>query len=95
MQHHGAGLRRLTGDDELVDALLKDYRTADLSGPNQAMLDYVAVLTREPWTVERSHIDALRQAGFDDRAILDICQIAAYYAYVNRTADGLGVELET
>ena len=58
------------------------------------MLDYAAKLTREPWKVEAADIDRLKQVGFDDRAILDICQITAYYAYVNRMADGLGVELE-
>lgn len=58
------------------------------------MLDYVAKLTREPWTIEAEDVEALRTAGFGDRAILDICQITAYYSYVNRTADGLGVELE-
>ncbi len=58
------------------------------------MLGYVARLTREPWAIERSDVDALREVGFDDRAILDICQVASYYAFVNRLADGLGVELE-
>jgi hypothetical protein len=37
---------------------------------------------------------ALREVGFSDEAILDINQVTAYYAYVNRLADGLGVELE-
>ncbi len=37
---------------------------------------------------------ALRTAGFDDRAIHDGCAIVAYFAFVNRIADGLGVELE-
>ena len=37
----------------------------------------------------------LRDAGFSDRDILDICEVAGYYAYVNRIADGLGVGLET
>lgn len=58
------------------------------------MLDYVRKLTLEPWTVESADIDRLRVAGFSERAILDICQITAYYSYVNRLADGLGVELE-
>ena len=39
-------------------------------------------------------ISALREAGFSDSAILDINQVTGYYAYVNRLADGLGVELE-
>jgi len=39
-------------------------------------------------------VDTLRAAGFDDAAIHDACAIVAYFAFVNRTADGLGVELE-
>lgn len=58
------------------------------------MLDYAAKLTRSPARIERADVQLLRDAGFDDRAILDICQITAYYAFVNRLADGLGVELE-
>lgn len=84
----------MTGDAELVDTISRDYRGAPISEADRAMLDYVAKLTREPWTVGASDVDRLRRAGFDERAILDICQIAAYYAYVNRLADGLGVELE-
>lgn len=59
------------------------------------MLRYVARLTRTPATVSQADVDALRGVGFDDAAILDICQVAAYFAFVNRMADGLGVELET
>lgn len=58
------------------------------------MLDYVDKLTREPWSMDADDVARLRGAGFDDRAILDICQVAAYYAFVNRLADGLGIELE-
>lgn len=58
------------------------------------MLDYAVKLTRDPGGVTADDVDALRAAGFGDRAILDICQVVAYYNYVNRLADGLGVELE-
>ena len=58
------------------------------------MLDYAAKLTREPWTIVEADIQALRESGFSDRAILDINQVTGYYAYVNRLADGLGVMLE-
>ncbi len=71
-----------------------DYQTAPLSDTDRAMLDYAAKVTREPWKMEAADIDSLKEVGFDDRAILDICQITAYYAYANRMADGLGVELE-
>ena len=42
----------------------------------------------------REDLDPLRAAGLTDRDILDACQITAYYAYVNRIADGLGVAIE-
>jgi alkylhydroperoxidase family enzyme len=58
------------------------------------MLDYAVKLTRTPWAVDAADIEALRRAGFDDHAIHDICAITAYFAFVNRIADGLGVELE-
>lgn len=58
------------------------------------MLDYAVKLTRTPGRMEPQDVEALRAVGFDDTAILDICQVTAYYNYVNRLADGLGVELE-
>ena len=58
------------------------------------MLDYTVRLTREPWAVTGSDVEALRGAGFGDDGILDIAQVTAYFAFVNRLADGLGVQLE-
>ena len=65
-----------------------------VSAANAAMLGYVSKLTLTPEAIERDDVDALRAGGFDDRAIHDICAVASYYAFVNRIADGLGVELE-
>ena len=92
--HHGEGLRRLTRDQTLVEQLKRDYRDAALSPQNRAMLDYAAKLTRAPWAMRVQDAQALRVAGFADADILDIAQIAAYFAYVNRIADGLGVAVE-
>jgi len=58
------------------------------------MLAYVDKLTRTPSEVEQADVDALRAVGFSDRNVLDIVEVAAYYAYANRIADGLGVDLE-
>ncbi len=58
------------------------------------MLEYAEKLTREPWHMVQEDVEKLREAGFSDAEILDINQVAAYYAFVNRLADGLGVELE-
>ena len=81
-------------DEELVLALKRDYKTAALGTADRAMLDYVEKLTREPATVVRKDIDRLRAEGFGDRAILDINQICGFFAWCNRTVQGLGVELE-
>ena len=71
-----------------------DYTLADISSKQMAMLNYAAKLTERPADVFARDIDLLREVGFKDREILDINQIVGYYAYVNRIADGLGVELE-
>jgi uncharacterized peroxidase-related enzyme len=84
----------LLGSDELPKALALDYASAELASSDRAMLDYAVKLTRTPQEIGGADIDRLRDAGFDDTAILDICQVASYYNYVNRMADGLGVELE-
>jgi uncharacterized peroxidase-related enzyme len=59
------------------------------------MLEYAEKLTRRPAEMTRSDIETLRTAGFSDRDMLDIAEAVAYYAYVNRIAQGLGVQLET
>jgi uncharacterized peroxidase-related enzyme len=58
------------------------------------MLDYAEKLTRTPAAVRREDIEALRQTGFSDADVLHIAEVTAYYAFVNRIADGLGVEPE-
>ena len=58
------------------------------------MLNWVAKLTQTPKAMTRADAEGLRQVGFSDTDILEMCEVASYYAYVNRIADGLGVELE-
>ena len=94
MHHHGAGLRRLTNSDRLATALAQDYASAPIDDADKAMLAYVDKLTRRPASISAADVTALRTAGFSTSAILDICQVAAYFAFVNRLANGLGVELE-
>jgi uncharacterized peroxidase-related enzyme len=84
----------LTQDASLVEQLKSDWTQAELSAADRAMLAYAVKLTQEPWSMELADVALLRQAGFSDADILDINQVTAYYAYVNRLADGLGVELE-
>jgi uncharacterized peroxidase-related enzyme len=81
-------------DDALVERVEKNFETAGLDERRLAMLRYVEKLTRTPGAMRREDVDLIRQAGHSDEDILHIAEVAAYYAYVNRIADGLGVELE-
>jgi len=84
----------LTKSDTLADELSTGYETAAITEADKAMLRYAAKLTRTPAKMTQADVDALRSAGFSDSAVLDICMVTAYYAFVNRLADGMGVELE-
>jgi len=92
--HHARGLLRLTNNPALVAALQQDYRIADISARQRAMLDYADKLTRDPGALRAADMQALRAAGLDDRSILDLNQTVSYFAYVNRVADGLGVTVD-
>jgi len=84
----------LVKDERLVSQLKDDYIRAALPPVDRAILDYAVKLTRTPAQVAQADVQALREAGLSDRAILDVAQIAAYFNFVNRLADGLGVRLE-
>lgn len=84
----------MTKNPALVAHLSANWRQADLTPKQAAMLAYAEKLTRAPWEVTRDDVDALKMAGFTEPEILDINQITGYFAYVNRLADGLGVSLE-
>jgi uncharacterized peroxidase-related enzyme len=81
-------------DDELVEALRKDYRSAPISEQDRVMLDYVMKITKDATRCSPADHDALRAVGFDDRGILQITLIASWFNYINRVADALGVGRE-
>ncbi len=78
----------------MAERIQADYETAGLDERRLSMLRYVEKLTRTPAKTTKEDVETLRRAGFLDEDILQIAEVAAYYAYVNRMADGLGVELE-
>ena len=72
-----------------------DWRQAELTAADRAMLEFVEKLTLTPAKMERVDVERLRKIGFDDVEIHDIVQATALFAYYNRLADGLGVEDES
>lgn len=88
---HREFLRRATGDDALVDSLHRDPQSALLTSAEKAMVDYALQITRDATRISPADHQRLRDAGFDDRGILQITMIAAWFNYINRMADALGV----
>jgi uncharacterized peroxidase-related enzyme len=65
-----------------------------LARATSPVLAYATTLTRTPSAMTREHVDALRAAGLDDGEVLEVNQVVAYFAYVNRAVNGLGVSHE-
>ncbi len=83
---HGAAVRQLSGDPELGELMVMNYRAARLDARQRAMLDFAVKLTEAPWTVDDPDREALRNVGFSDRDIWDISATAAFYNMSNRMA---------
>ena len=84
----------MTLDEELVEALKRDYKTAPITNQEGVMVDYVVTLTKDATKVSKHDHEQLRAAGFDDQGILQITLIASWFNYINRVADALGVGRE-
>jgi uncharacterized peroxidase-related enzyme len=78
----------------LVDALAADPETAPLGARSRALVDYAIKLTRTPAAITEQDIAPLRAQRLSDRGIHDLVCVVSYFNFVNRLADGLGVELE-
>lgn len=83
---HGATVRLLSGDPALGEALVMNYRAADLSERQRTMLDFAAAMTETPERIEEEDRAALRAAGFGERDIWDIAAVAAFFNMTNRLA---------
>jgi uncharacterized peroxidase-related enzyme len=85
----------LVKNDALVDRIESGYESAGLSDKAVVMLRYTEKLTRTPDRMTKGDVEMLRSSGWSDADVLAIAEVTAYYAYVNRIADGLGVDVET
>ena len=83
---HGAAVRELSGDPILGEMLVMNYRVADLSPRQRAMLDFAVKLTERPAEILEADRQALRDAGFSDRDIWDIASVTAFFNMSNRVA---------
>ncbi len=73
---------------------MTDHTSADIDDVDRALCDFALKLTQTPAEMTEGDIAQLRAAGLDDVAINDAVQVIAYFNYINRVADSLGVDLE-
>ena len=93
MVHHSAALTRESGSAALAEAVAS-LKLEQLEERLRALARYAIKLTRTPHEMVESDLAPLRAVRLTDRDIVDLNQVVAYFNYVNRVADGLGVELE-
>ena len=101
--HHSRGLAKLLESQgwdagkihKQISLIGENFEEAEIGEAEKSMLRYAKKLTVQPSTVNSSDVVLLRQAGFDDVAIHDLCTVIGYFGFVNRIASGLGVELES
>ncbi len=89
---HGAAVRHLSGEPQLGEVLIMNYRGASLDPQNMAMLDFAHKLTREPENIVDADRQRLRNAGWSDRAIFDISNITAFFNMTNRVASATDMQ---
>jgi uncharacterized peroxidase-related enzyme len=75
----------------LVERCAHDYRAADLPPSVRALCDYAVKLTRAPAAMSAADVDELRRHGWNDEAIHDTIQVIAYFNYINRVAEAVGI----
>lgn len=92
INHHGEALKFYWKDDKLINDVVNDYRNSEISDRLRLIGDYVYKVTLESDSVSEDDIALLSSAGFSDEDILSVNLIASYFNFVNRIANGLGVE---
>jgi uncharacterized peroxidase-related enzyme len=88
---HAAAAAELLGDEELVQAVLRDPETAPLDEPWRALLRLVAKITTDLPSIGPSDIQAVRTAGWDDEAVYFAITTCALFNFYNRWITGTGV----
>lgn len=89
---HGAAVREISGDPALGEAMVMNWRAAEVSARHKAMLTFVEKVTRDSAGIEEGDRDTLREAGFSDRDIWDIASVAGFFAMSNRVASATGMQ---
>jgi len=89
---HGAAVRQIGKDPVLGEQMVMNWRTAELSPRQRAMLVFAEKLTLESARIAEADRQALRDVGLSEAEIWDICDVAGLFAMTNRVASGVGMQ---
>ena len=94
MESHEGDLRSVVKDENQVRATQENYQKAGLEPKEVALLDYAVKLTKAPQSVEQADLESLRQHGYSEEQFVDAVHCTAYFNFINRVLEGLGVDPE-
>ena len=86
---HGQAVRKISGDPQLGEMMVMNYRVAELDKRTRTMLDFAWKLTKKPHDIDENDRESLRIVNFSDQDIFDICDTTSFFNYTNRMAHGL------
>jgi alkylhydroperoxidase family enzyme len=81
----------LLGDRSLVDAVLRDYRTAPISAAEKALFAFIDKMNRESNRITKEDVDTAKAAGWTDEALYDAITVSALFNFYNKWIDATGV----
>lgn len=91
---HARDFGRESGREDVAKQLIIDYRQAELSPQERLLCDFAIKLTLTPADMDEADAGRLREGGLSDEQITIATQVVGYFNYINRIADGLGVDDE-
>ena len=89
---HSFNLGKLVNDKLLVKKILVNYKAADLSKKNLAMLDFVSKLTKSSYLIDEADRNNLRKENFSENHILEIIEVCSFFNMTNRLASGTNMQ---
>jgi uncharacterized peroxidase-related enzyme len=94
IEAHGEDLRRESRNPEFAQRVKRNYEFAQLSPREKALCKFAELLTRAPAAIRSQDVETLRIHGLSDSDVLDAVEVISYFNYINRVADGLGIDPE-
>jgi uncharacterized peroxidase-related enzyme len=95
MGSHAAVAALGMGDDQLVEAVLQNWRTARMDERLRDVLGFLEKVTLTPSEVTRQDVSVLRSAGISDQAIEEALYVCFLFNVMDRLADAFDFDLPT